>query len=73
MMSDRSLVAKENDERKLDPSPSLYRETYKDLSRLTAAYGETIYLRRNKYTVQVLNAYHFDKWEVKTLLKKSNL
>jgi len=48
MMSDRSLVAKENDERKLDPSPSLYRETYKDLSRLTTAYGEreTIYLRR---------------------------
>ena len=56
MMSDRSLVAKENDERKLDPSPSLYRETYKDLSRLTTTYGETIYLKKNKYTVQVLNA-----------------
>ena len=68
MMSDRSLVAKENDERKLDPSPSLYRETYKDLSRLTTAYGETIYLRKEMYTVQVLKAFHLDKWEVKTLL-----
>ena len=45
-MSDRSLVAKENDERKLDPSPGLYRETYKDLSRLTTAYGNTICLKQ---------------------------
>jgi hypothetical protein len=48
-MSDRSLVAKENDERKLDPSPGLYRKTYKDLSGPTTILWRR-YLLKKKYT-----------------------